>query len=41
MIEKYSTQAHVDKNSIYFKFNPFFFINVTKNANFFSGSHIV
>lgn len=41
IIEKYSTQAHVDKNNIYFEFNPFFFKNVTKNANFLSASHIV
>jgi len=41
MIEKYSTHAHVDKNNIYFEFNPFFFKNVTKNASFLSASHIV
>lgn len=40
-IEKYSTQAHVDKNNIYFKFNPCCFKNVTKNANFLLASHIV
>lgn len=32
--EKYSTHAHVDKNSIYFEFNPFFFKNVTRKSNF-------
>lgn len=41
IIEKYSTQAQVDKNNIYFEFNPCFFKNVTKNANFLSDSHIV